>query len=420
MIAFHIQTFGCKSNQYESQAIREALIAAGFRAADGAADADICVINTCSVTGRAGASCRNAIRKTLRANPAARVVVTGCGVDLGDAFPDLPGGRPPLLVPNAKKHALPALLAMPDPGPDDVAAAAEDRFALSISCFHGHTRAFIKVHDGCDNFCSYCAVPFARGKPESRPLAAIASEAARLVEHGHRELVLTGINIGNYRHGSRALPDVVAALAGTPGLVRLRLGSVEPPHMTRDLVSVMAAHPAVCPHVHLPLQSGDDGVLAAMGRRYRAGEYLEKIALLREGLDNPAVTADVIVGFPGETAEAAARTLAVCREARFSRLHVFLFSARPGTNAAAMRQTATDRDIEERKRRLIAAGEELSVSYAASCVGLRERVIVERGGAGLSDRYVAVRLDVPVPGGSAVGAEMIEANGAVLSGRVLR
>lgn len=417
MITFHIQTFGCKSNQYESQGIREALVAAGFAPAPGVEDADIHIINTCSVTGRAGASCRNAIRKNIRANPRARLVVTGCGVDLGDAFPDLPG-HAPLLVPNAKKHALPKLLSLASPGPEDVAAVPENRFALGISRFHDHTRAFIKVQDGCDNFCSYCAVPFARGKPESRPLADIREEALRLVEHGHAELVLTGINIGAYRHGAHSLADVVAVLATTPGLARLRLGSVEPPQVTRDLVAAMASSGTVCPHIHLPLQSGDDAVLAAMGRRYTAGEFLDKAAMLREGLVNPAITTDIIVGFPGETSDSAAAGGEVSRRAGLSRLHVFLFSARPGTRAASMRRTATDREIEERKSALIGIGRELAESYAVSCIGLRERIIVEKNGSGLSDRYVRVRPDTVAAEGSVVAVRITGNGGAELTGTI--
>lgn len=391
-IGYYLQTFGCKSNQYESQAIREALNARGHSETRDPARAQVLIVNTCGVTGRAGASCRNAIRKTLRANPSLRVIITGCGVDLGEKWP-APASGQPTLVPNAKKHALPDMMESMAFTVTELAAIPDDRFALSISAFHGHTRAFIKIQDGCDNFCSYCAVPYARGKPESRPRRDVLEEARRLVGSGHRELVLTGINIGAYDDHGLGLPGLAAVLAETPGLVRLRLGSVEPPQMTEELVRVMAAQPAICPHVHLPLQSGDDGVLKRMGRRYGAGEFLDKVAMLRESLRLPAITTDIIVGFPGEDEAAAFAGEELCRRAGFSRLHVFLFSPRPGTSAAAMRRTATDREIEARKTRLIALGEKLSLDYASSCVGLEERAIMERSGGGLTDRYVKVRLE---------------------------
>ncbi|MCD8351351.1 MAG: tRNA (N(6)-L-threonylcarbamoyladenosine(37)-C(2))-methylthiotransferase MtaB [Planctomycetaceae bacterium] len=384
-----LQTFGCKSNQYESQAIRESLNAAGHDEAATADEACLLIINTCGVTGRAGASCRNAIRKMVRLNPGLRVVVTGCGVDLKEEWPDLP--IPPLLVPNAKKHAIAKLLADLDGNP--VEAEPADRFALGITEFQGHTRAFIKIQDGCDNFCTYCAVPYARGVPESRPLSAILDEARRLLASGHRELVLTGINIGAYDRDGLRLADVADSLAALPGLERLRLGSVEPPHLDERLVAVMAANPSICPHVHLPLQSGDDAILAAMGRRYDTGGFMRCVELLRRQLDNPAITTDIIVGFPGEDDTAAAATRDLCREAGFSRMHVFLFSPRQGTPAASLRQTCTNRTIEERKSALITVGHELAARYAASCVGMRERIIMEKSGTGLSDRYVATTLD---------------------------
>lgn len=424
-VTYYLQTFGCKSNQYESQALREALDARGHVETDDPAKARLFVVNTCAVTGRAGASCRNAIRKTLRANPSLRVVVTGCGVDLNERWPDLPGE--PLFVPNSQKRLLVRWLDDAPPAPEsDVSAPRavdgerDGRFDLSISRFRGHTRAFVKIQDGCDNFCSYCAVPHARGRPASRPAGEVLEEARRLVGNGHAELVLTGINIGAYRRPGTALPDLVARLAALPGLVRLRLGSVEPPYLTPELVAAMADNAGVCPHVHLPLQSGDDRVLSLMRRRYTAGEFLEKAAMLRERLVLPAVTTDVIVGFPGEDGEAADATLAVCRAAGFSRLHVFLFSPRPGTPAAAMRRTATDAQIEARKTRLIALGGELSRAFAAACVGLRERVIVENSGSGHTDRYVKARIDGGKPGETVAvtvtGAEGEEARTEVVGG----
>lgn len=388
-VTFFIQTFGCKSNQYESQAIREALLAAGLRETEDVSLADVAIVNTCGVTGRAGASCRNAVRKIRRINDHARLVLTGCAVDLGEAWPQIPGPEP-VCVPNAKKHHIAGVVRG---CVTDIGEVAEDRLALSISSFHGHTRAFLKVQDGCDNFCSYCAVPFARGVPVSRPVGEVLEEAKRLVGAGHREVVLTGINIGAYECEGVRLGELALELSGVPGLERLRLGSVEPPYVSENLVRAMAGSGVICPHVHVPLQSGDDGVLEAMGRRYSTAEFLEKIAMLREGVGSGvAVTTDVIVGFPGETEGAWERTRGVCEAAGFSRMHVFLFSPRPGTRAAEMKRTARDGEIEAWKRGLIRLGEELASRFAAGCVGGEERVIFERGGVGLTDRYLRVRV----------------------------
>ncbi len=397
-------TFGCKANQYESQAIRESLNQQGANETSEPATANLLIVNTCGVTGRAGASARNAIRRILRTNPKARLILTGCGVDLKEKWlENIAPGQKPLLVPNAKKYALADVVRQAENENPNPAASLqttpENRFAHNISSFQGHTRAFLKIQDGCDNFCAYCAVPHARGLPESRPAEDILAEAKRLTASGHRELVLTGINIGAYHHAGLRLPELARLIADTPGLLRLRLGSVEPPHLDEPLVKSMRQRSdVICPHVHLPLQSGDDRVLALMGRRYQAKEFLEKIALLRDNLDRPAVTTDVIVGFPGEDENAARHTLDLCRQAAFSRLHVFLFSPRPGTPAAAMRRTACDREIELWKNRLLELGNELAAGFAASCVGMAERVIVENSGGGFSDRYVKIVLNGGIPG----------------------
>lgn len=416
-LTFFLQTFGCKSNQYESQAIREDLLALGFIETADPAAADCAVVNTCGVTGRAGASCRNAIRKIRRANPFVRLIVTGCAVDLGLPMPDLSEPKP-VYVPNAKKYILAQLTKEPAAS-FDLDAAPPDRFAQAISSFHGHTRAFLKVQDGCDNFCSYCAVPFARGGPVSRAPEEVLAEARRLTGHGHKEIVLTGINIGAYSHSGLELGDLAEALAETPGLERLRLGSVEPPYVNERLVKAMASSTVICPHVHLPLQAGDDAVLAAMGRRYTRSEFLEKAAMLKEGLHLPALTTDVIVGFPVESEEAVDASREVCEAVGFSRLHVFLFSARPGTKAEEMRRTATDADIERRKKMLMDAGRRLAENYAQACVGMDERVLVEKSGAGLSDRYLRVMLPEILPSGSLRRVRATRATGVDLHGEFL-
>lgn len=246
-------------------------------------------------------------------------------------------------------------------------------------------------------------VPLARGRPQSRPPADILREAERLVRNGHPELALTGINIGAYNHDGLDLAGLIVRLAETPGLARLRLGSIEPQEVTPALISALRGHGKICSHLHLPLQSGDDGVLAAMRRRYRAEEFLETVERIKSSLDNPAISTDVIVGFPGEDERAFENTYATCQKAGFARLHVFLFSPRPGTPAAVMKHTAHDHEIEQWKNRLLVLADSEAERYARSCVGLLERAIGETGPA-LTDRYLRVYIKdrVLAPGESAI------------------
>lgn len=412
---FVLQTFGCKSNQYESQAIRESLLAEGFEETSDPAEADAYIINSCAVTSRAGASCRNAARKAIRANKRLHLVATGCAVDAEEDWPEKLGFH--AILANAQKHGIADLL-LAHVQTLSPALPEEDRFGLAISSFHRHTRAFLKIQDGCDNHCSYCVVPKARGRPESRPSEDILAEAARLVAAGHPEIALTGINIGVYRHQGLNLAGLTLRLAQTPGLRRLRLGSIEPQEVTEDLLLVMRDHDVVCPHLHLPLQSGDAGVLAAMNRRYRPGEFLDKVELARKILDQPAITTDVIVGFPGEDEAAFRNTLALCREAAFSRMHVFLFSARPGTPAAAMERRVPDGVVEKWKQELLELGDTQAAAFALSRVGTVERAIAETAGC-LTDRYLRVRLSDRKPRpGETLRIRITGAHGAMLAGEM--
>ena len=402
MRTFYIRTLGCKTNQYESRGIAESLTLAGLAEVPTAKEADLCLLNTCGVTARSDASCRSAARQIRRANPKATLVITGCCVDLAQDWPD--ALKPDLLVGNRFKHRIASLVdEMPASAAPQVpdAAGTGEAFGLSVSSFSRSTRAFIKIQDGCSNRCSYCAIPDARGKPVSRPLAAILSEAARLIEHGHRELVITGINIGQYCSDQGApLARVVTALGGLAGLDRLRLGSIEPAHVTDDLLSAMAGATTVCPHLHIPLQSGDNGVLQAMNRGYSAEQFAETVKRVRRYLDTPAITTDVIVGFPGEDQKAFQNSMAVCRSIGFSRMHVFLFSPRPGTPAADMPRNIPDRTVTSNRDALIALADEMAGVFAQELVGKRVGVILEERGEsgweGYADRYVRLCLpDAP-------------------------
>lgn len=415
---FRLLTYGCKTNQYESQAIREALSRRGWLEAEAAAD--VLIVNTCAVTGRAVAACRRAVKAALEREPGMRVVVCGCVAGLDEPWlKELPPDA--LILDNQRKQELPAIL-------DRIAPAAvipgDHRFDYSISTFAKHSRAFIKIQDGCANHCSYCIVPSVRGRPASRPLRDVLSEAETLIGNGYGELVLTGINIGAYRQDEKALPELVESLAGLPGLVRLRLSSLEPPFATDGLLSVMRGNPVVCPHLHLPLQSGDDRVLAAMGRLYDTAAYLRTVERVRKYLGRPAITTDIIAGFPTEDDQANVNTQALAEDAGFSRMHVFLFSPRPGTPAAVMRRNFSDRDAERWKSLLITKGDDLAARFAASCVGETERVIAEgKQGEkqfGYTGRYVRVRFHAAgVRSGEAVDVAIESARGSELTGRVV-
>lgn len=413
---FLLRTFGCKTNQYESQALRESLLGAGYVEAAPGASADIVLINSCAVTARAGASCRRAIHQARRAHPAARIVLLGCAVDTNEPWiPELDAID--LSLPNPDKGELVARLRGLAPPP-----APANPWALRIHGFDGHSRGFVKIQDGCDAFCAYCIIPKARGVPRSRPRDAILEECRALVGTGHVELVLTGINIGLYSDtdGTR-LPGLVRAIAQVPGLARLRLGSVEPNWVDADLLQAMAAHPVVCPHLHIPLQAGSDAVLRRMNRVYSTDDFRRLVDVTRHHLPHPGLTTDVIVGFPGETDAAFHETRAFCREIGFSRMHVFPFSKRTGTAAAGMGGMLPERVLTERRDALLQEAEELAAAAARSRVGCRESILPETHADGMLEGYTARYMPARVAGvpeerGTPIRLTVTSSDGATLLG----
>ena len=387
-----VETLGCKSNQYDSQRIIEALEALGYVEAGADERPDVIVVNTCTVTHTADRKARQMVRHAIREDPAARVFVTGCYAELSPRpLRDIKG-----VAGVYGRDEWPAMF--------NAIAGAGVRLAtgdFGLSGFCGRARALLKIQDGCDAFCSYCIVPHARGRPRSRPLQDAAQEAVRLVEAGFREIVLTGIHLGFYGRDLEEdvhLPDAVRAVAATCGLERLRLSSIEPLEATDSLLNAMRECPAVCAHLHLPLQSGDDRVLARMARPYTTRQFLDIAERARERLDNPAITTDVLVGFPGETDEEFENTLAVCRRAAFSRMHAFPFSPRPRTPAATMPAQVPSPVARERVGRLTQLADEQARAWAAGFVGREVEVLFEERGAdgrlsGYTERYV--RLHSP-------------------------
>lgn len=386
MRTFAFVTFGCKVNQYESQALRERFGARGMREVPAEQGADLIVVNTCTVTEVATAEARRVVRRLARKFPFAEIAVTGCAADSHrQEFLDLPGVR------RVVSHEEKATLA------DDPRLTPSDTkpsiFELSISRFDGHARAFLKVEDGCDLNCSFCIIPKVRGRAVSRPLESAVAEARRLVENGYREIVLTGVHLGSYGKdlaGRSLLADLVERLLGIPGLGRVRLSSIEANEITDPLLGLMAAEPRFCPHLHLPLQSGDDEILRAMRRRYNVRQFRAACDRVAERVPDPGLTTDVIVGFPGETERHFENTLAVCRAIGFSRIHIFPYSRRRGTDAA-LRPDLPGRVKKERLRRLGRLAAELADAYARKFLGRTVEVLVEQGGLGYTERYLKAR-----------------------------
>ncbi len=386
-------TLGCKVNQYETQYVKELLEANGYAEAAEGRPADLCVVNTCTVTAEGDAKGRQLVRRLHQANPGAAIVVMGCYATRDpDTVRRLPGVTH---VITDKEHLA-----------DELAPFGVTVRPAGISRFDGHQRAFVKVQDGCLLNCSYCIIPHVRPTLRSRPPEEIEAEVARLVEGGYHEVVLTGVHLGHYgidlsRGRPRAewvrLWHLLGRLARLPGDFRIRLSSLEAAEARDDLVRVLANEPRVCPHLHLCLQSGSDRVLARMKRRYTSAGFLERCRRLREALDAPAFTTDVIVGFPGETEEDFAATCRVVRAVGFSRVHVFSYSRREGTAAARWGEAVPPAVAAARRECLLELERELAGAYYRSLLGRRLDVLVEgpdprRPGLvrGTSERYAPV------------------------------
>jgi threonylcarbamoyladenosine tRNA methylthiotransferase MtaB len=367
MATFSVRFLGCKVSHTDAQAVREALLRDGHDEAAG--DADVAVVNTCCVTHEAVRKSRQAAARAARTHR--HVYVTGCGANLEGAFAGLADN----------------VTVVARPSEETPAAVAGDVGA--IGCVQAdarleRTRAFVKIQDGCSFSCAFCVVPHVRGSSRSRSTAAILAEVGRRVAQGHREVVLTGINLGLFRDREAGvrLPDLVREVGRTPGLARLRLSSIEVNHLTEELVSALRETTVVGRHLHVPLQSGDDGILSAMRRRYTAAGYLRKV----EPLSGFQLTTDVIVGFPGEDDAAFANTLATVERAGVTKVHVFPYSPRPGT-ATAQADPVPAPVKRERSARLRAWSEAACRAHWLAKVGRADLVLVDRPGRGYGADY---------------------------------
>jgi threonylcarbamoyladenosine tRNA methylthiotransferase MtaB len=376
MASFSTRFLGCKVSFADAQAVRERLLADGHTEVDG--PADVGVVNTCCVTHEAVSKSRQAVSRAARTH--GRVYVTGCGANLEGAFVRTAANVTVVARPSEE---------MPGWVAGDVGAIA----CVDARARPSRTRAFVKIQDGCSFSCAFCVIPLVRGGTRSRQAAAVLGEIARRVAQGHPEIVLTGVNLGCFRdrEAGYTLARLVREAGAIAGVERLRLSSIEVNHLTGDLIEALRETPAVSAHLHVPLQSGDDGVLSAMRRRYTAAQFLAKV----ERLDDFNLTTDVIVGFPAEDDAAFERTLEVVEQARMTKVHVFPYSPRPGTQTEQS-DTVPHEVKRERSARLRALSDELCRRRWRAKLGTTDRVLVDRPGRGYGDDYTPWLLDAEV------------------------
>lgn len=378
MRTIRFYTVGCKVNQYETQGIRQRFIEAGFNEVKDGQPADIYLINTCTVTHKADRGSRYFILKARRQNPKARIIVTGCLVE---------------------KDAL----SLSDIKGIDFIIAKRFFPEGSISNFCGHTRAFLKIQDGCDNFCSYCKVPLVRGRSRSRPLNLIVQEAENLVKNGFKELVLCGICLGAYGRGLQnqiGLVNVIEELEKINGLLRFRLSSIEVADISNELVQKIAESQKLCRHLHIPLQSGDDEVLKMMNRKYSQRDYLCLIQKIRSFIPEIAITTDVMVGFPGESQKNFQNTVRLIKEILPLKVHIFPYSRREGTIAANFKVTSSPELIRERVDYLKGIAETCAFKYKNRFLHKEMEVLIEERTKGISvfwegytDNYIKILVE---------------------------
>ncbi|HNV86157.1 MAG TPA: tRNA (N(6)-L-threonylcarbamoyladenosine(37)-C(2))-methylthiotransferase MtaB [Candidatus Omnitrophota bacterium] len=375
----YFRTLGCKVNQYETQSMREQFLRAGFESTEDARRADLMVVNTCTVTQEADRKSRVLIRRLSRENSRASIAVTGCyATQNAEELERLPGVR--FVIPNLGKEKIVESIGLKP----EACCSNPDPFlgetVPGISRFADRTRAFVKIQDGCDHACTYCKIVLARGASKSRPFFQIMSEVKRLVAAGYREIVLAGIQLGAYGNDlsdGNDLVRILGNLSRVPGLGRIRLSSIDPSDVTPELIASMKNGSKICPHFHLPLQSGDDGVLKKMRRAYRIARYREIVTALRDALPDFSLTTDVMVGFPGETEQAFENTIEILKAIRPLKVHIFPFSPRKGTPAASFPGRVSGKILESRIGRLQAICLNLAQDFQRQFIGRTMEILAE-------------------------------------------
>lgn len=402
-----LHNLGCKVNAYETEAMQQILEEAGYEIVPFSEYADVYVINTCSVTNMADRKSRQMLHRAKKQNPDAIVVGAGCYVQTKEAQA-LVDESIDIVIGNNKKHELVPMLREYEASHRKTACVADINHEkqayeeLSLSRTAEHTRAFIKVQDGCNQFCTYCIIPFARGRVRSRELPDVLQEIRTLAKSGYREVVLTGIHLSSYGvDNGETLLHLIEAVHELEGIERIRLGSLEPRIVTDAFAKRLSELPKICPHFHLSLQSGCDTVLSRMNRRYDTAEYEAGCALLRRYFEHPAITTDVIAGFPGETDEEFETTERYLERIHFYEMHIFQYSRREGTKAAAMPDQVPETVKKERSEKLLALGHKMSEQFRRYYLGRQVTALLEeeffhdgkRYYTGYTKEYVKVAVE---------------------------
>jgi len=400
-----IATLGCKVNQCESAAIAQKLAVQGLTVVPFNENADVCIINTCTVTAKTDYQSRQLISRAVRKNPGARILVTGCYAQRApQELASLPGVTH--VIGNTEKELIADIIIQPEENQKTIITGnirGEKKISpLGASAFPEHTRAFLKIQDGCDSFCSYCIIPYTRGSSRSLPLEETLSRIASLAANGYREIVLTGIHLGLWGRDlspKTSLTALVEEISKKRLVERLRISSLEPHELTGEMITLIGDSAIVCPHLHLSLQSGNDRILGLMRRNYQTAFFRELVRKLCDSIPGIAVGIDVIVGFPGETEAEFAETLALIEELTLAYLHVFPFSSRPGTSAAKMEGAVSEPEKKRRVQLLREAGAKKRHAFACRFIGKPLHILIEgRKGkktgfaTGFSENYIPVAV----------------------------
>ena len=395
---FNIITLGCKVNSYESNFMKEALVKNGFSFCNLNEKCDILILNTCTVTDTSDKKSLKEVRRLKRENPNAILVVCGCSVQNDKTKYDDLGIN--ILMGNINKSNIVSIIEkyLDDKTPVEYVAKTRDlpfeNMEVDIS---DHTRAYIKIEDGCDNFCSYCIIPFVRGKKRSKDFSLVLREVQHLANNGYKEIVLTGIDTGGYESNGKDLTDLICEMSKINGIERIRQSSIEITQINEKFIEELKNNKKICDHIHIPLQSGSDSILKLMNRKYDLKYFFDKIDMIRSVRPDISITTDVIVGFPGETEEMFLETMETCKKINFSKIHAFPYSERKGTKASMMDGKVPESVKHERVKKLLELSDSLEKSYYDKFKGKNKDVLIEEvnefGSKGHTSNYLMVHTD---------------------------